>query len=89
MPASYRSRFLSTMATAERAYRALFADLAAGIAADITRAADAACPQATCLARAHWLHRSHRAPARWSMSAFVCAGVGVMRRRSVFTGTVG
>ena len=44
---------------------------------------------ATDLASAHWLHRSHRAPAKCSMSASVCSGDGVMRNRSVFTGTVG
>lgn len=40
MAVSYRSRFLNTLATANRQLTALYAELAAGIAADIQRAAD-------------------------------------------------
>ena len=41
MPQSYRSQFLSIMRQAERQLAGLFADLSAGIAADLNRAADA------------------------------------------------
>ena len=45
--------------------------------------------QATARDRAHWLQRAERAPTRWSISASVCSGPGVKRRRSVPLGTVG
>ena len=44
---------------------------------------------ATCRARAQRVHSDDSAAARRSMSASVWAGVGVMRSRSVFFGTVG
>jgi len=40
-------------------------------------------------ANAHSDQSSERAETRWSMSASVCTGEGVMRRRSVPFGTVG
>ena len=60
-----------------------------------TRVAEGTAPrlarraQATARASAQCDHRSARAPIRWSMSASVCSGDGVMRSRSVLRGTVG
>ena len=40
-------------------------------------------------ASAHWLHKALNAPTRCSISASVCTGPGVKRKRSVPFGTVG
>jgi hypothetical protein len=46
-------------------------------------------PHATARDSAHCDHSSDSAKTRWSMSASLCSGVGVMRSRSVPRGTVG